>query len=142
MKISTKGRYALRMMVDLAAHRDEGVVALKDVAARQKISKKYLEQIVPLLNRAELLRTIRGYQGGYALSKPPEKYTVREILQVTEGNLAPVACLQPNNECDMRGICPTLKVWDGLNRVIAEYLEGITLADLIETPDNGGDFCI
>ncbi len=142
MKISTKGRYALRMMVDLALHRDEGVVALKDIAARQHISKKYLEQIVPLLNRAELLRTIRGYQGGYALSKPPEKYTVREILQVTEGNLAPVACLQSGNECDMRGSCPTLKVWDGLNKVITEYLEGITLADLIKTPDNGGDYCI
>ncbi len=142
MKISTKGRYALRMMVDLAIHRDEGVVALKDVAARQKISKKYLEQIVPLLNRAELLRTIRGYQGGYALSKPPEEYTVREILQVTEGNLAPVACLQSNNDCEMRGSCPTVKVWDGLNRVITEYLEGITLADLIKTPDNGGDYCI
>jgi len=142
MKISTKGRYALRMMVDLACHRDEGVVALKDVAARQKISKKYLEQIVPLLNRAELLRTIRGYQGGYALSKPPEDYTVREILQVTEGNLAPVACLQSNNDCEMRGSCPTVKVWDGLNRVITEYLEGITLADLVTTSDNGGDYCI
>ncbi len=142
MKISTKGRYALRMMVDLASHKEEGVIALKDIAARQNISKKYLEQIVPLLNRAELLRTIRGYQGGYALSKPPEKYTVREILQVTEGNLAPVACLQSNNECEMRGSCPTLKVWDGLNRVITEYLDGITLADLIQTPDNGGDYCI
>ncbi len=140
MKISTKGRYALRMMVDLALHRDEGVVALKDIAARQHISKKYLEQIVPLLNRAELLRTIRGYQGGYALSKPPEKYTVREILQVTEGNLAPVACLQSGTVCDMRNSCPTLKVWDGLNKVITEYLEGITLADLIK--NNGGDYCI
>ncbi len=142
MKISTKGRYALRMMVDLAGHRDEGVVALKDIAARQNISKKYLEQIVPLLNRAELLRTIRGYQGGYALSKPPEEYTVREILQVTEGNLAPVACLQSNNDCEMRNTCPTLHVWDGLNKVINEYLDGITLADLVNTPDNGGDYCI
>lgn len=142
MTISTKGRYALRMMVDLAAHRDDGVVALKDIAARQKISKKYLEQIVPLLNRAELLRTIRGYQGGYALSKPPEKYTVREILQVTEGNLAPVACLRSENNCEMRNTCPTLHVWDGLNKVINDYLEGITLADLVNTSDNGGDYCI
>ncbi|MGN0682100.1 MAG: RrF2 family transcriptional regulator, partial [Oscillospiraceae bacterium] len=79
MKISTKGRYALRMMIDLAVHKDEGVIALKDIAKRQNISKKYLEQIVPLLNRADLLRTIRGYQGGYALSKDPKDYTVKEI---------------------------------------------------------------
>lgn len=142
MKISTKGRYALRMMIDLAAHKDEGVIALKDIAARQNISKKYLEQIVPLLNRADLLRTIRGYQGGYALSKAPEEYTVKEILQVTEGNLAPVACLQSNSECEMRDTCPTLHVWEGLNKVINEYLEGITLADLINTPESGGDYCI
>lgn len=142
MKISTKGRYALRMMVDLAEHKDEGVIALKDIASRQNISKKYLEQIVPLLNHADLLRTIRGYQGGYALSKPPEEYTVREILQVTEGNLAPVGCLQAGSVCEMRERCPTLHVWDGLNKVINEYLEGITLADLVNTPDNGGDRCI
>lgn len=142
MKISTKGRYALRMMIDLAAHRNSGVIALKDIAERQNISKKYLEQIVPLLNRANLLRTIRGYQGGYQLSKLPEEYTVREILMVTEGNLAPVACLQNENDCEMRNTCPTLHVWEGLNKVINDYLDGITLADLIEIPDNGGDYCI
>lgn len=126
------------MMIDLAVHKDEGVIALKDIAARQNISKKYLEQIVPLLNRADLLRTIRGYQGGYALSKPPEEYTVLEILQVTEGDLAPVACLLSNNVCKMRNTCPTIGVWVGLNRVITEYLDGITLADLV----NGGNYCI
>ena len=94
MKISTKGRYALRMMVDPAIHQGTGYVALKDIAERQNISKKYLEQIVPLLNKAEMLKTNRGYQGGYALSKPPEKYTVGEILRVTEGSLSPVSCLQ------------------------------------------------
>mgnify|MGYP002748107502 FL=1 len=90
MKISTKGRYALRMMLDLAMH-PEGFVALKDIAERQSISKKYLEQIVPMLNKAELLRTNRGYQGGYMLAKKPSEYTVGEILQVTEGSLSPVA---------------------------------------------------
>ena len=94
MKISTKGRYALRMMLDLAVHRSDGFIALKDIADRQNISKKYLEQIVPLLNKADLLRTNRGYQGGYALSKNPDQYTVGEILRVTEGSLCPVSCLQ------------------------------------------------
>ena len=102
MKISTKGRYALRMMLDLAMH-PEGFVALKDIAERQNISKKYLEQIVPMLNKAELLRTNRGYQGGYMLAKKPSEYTVGEILQVTEGSLSPVACLQYEvNDCPMR----------------------------------------
>ena len=133
MKISTKGRYALRMMADLAAHSSEGVVALKDIAERQNISKKYLEQIVPLLNRAELLRTSRGYQGGYMLSKPPENYTVGEILRVTEGNLAPVACLQcGDNTCAMRTECATLYVWEGLYDVVNKYLDGITLQDIID----------
>lgn len=133
MKISTKGRYALRMMADLAAHSSEGVVALKDIAQRQSISKKYLEQIVPLLNRAELLRTSRGYQGGYMLSKPPKDYTVGEILRVTEGNLAPVACLQcGDNTCAKRTECATLYVWEGLYDVVNKYLEGITLQDIID----------
>ena len=91
MKISTKGRYALRMLIDLAEHRDEVFIALKDIAKRQNISKKYLEQIVPLLNGAGMLQTNRGYQGGYRLARKPSEYTVAEILKVTEGNLAPVA---------------------------------------------------
>lgn len=143
MKISTKGRYALRMMADLAMHQADGVVALRDIAERQNISKKYLEQIVPLLNKAELLRTNRGYQGGYSLSKPPEKYTVGEILRVTEGSLAPVACLQyDENRCDNRAECLTLPVWEGLYKVINEYLDGITLSDLIARTTDGGDYCI
>ena len=91
MKISTKGRYALRMMLDLAEHQNDGFVALKDIAERQNISKKYLEQIVPILNKADVLRTTRGFQGGYRLAKSPDKYTVGEILRLTEGSLAPVA---------------------------------------------------
>ncbi len=132
MKISTKGRYALRMMADLAAHGDEGVVALKDVAERQGISKKYLEQIVPLLNRAQLLRTNRGYKGGYTLSKAPSEYTVGEILRVTEGDLAPVACLEHGSVCERRENCATLHVWEGLYKRVNEYLDGITLQDIVD----------
>ena len=90
MKISTKGRYALRLLIDLSIHRNEGYIALKDIAQRQSISKKYLEQIVPLLTKSGLLRTNRGYQGGYMLSRPPSDYTVGEILRLTEGSLAPI----------------------------------------------------
>lgn len=143
MKISTKGRYALRMLLDLALHSSEGYIALKDIAERQNISKKYLEQIVPLLNKAELLRTNRGYQGGYALSKDPSKYTVGEILRVTEGSLCPVACLQIEpNDCPRRADCPTLPIWEGLYKVITEYLDGITLADVMNSTMIGNDFCI
>ena len=94
MKISTRGRYALRMMLDLAENQGSGVVALKDIAARQDISKKYLEQIIPVLNRAGLLQTSRGFQGGYRLAKVPKDYTVGEILRAAEGGLSPVACLE------------------------------------------------
>ena len=143
MKISTKGRYAMRMMIDLGQHRADGYVALKDIAKRQNISKKYLEQIVPLLNKAELLRTNRGYQGGYALSKEPEKYTVGEILRVTEGSLAPVSCLQyEENDCSRRAECATLPIWEGLYKTITDYLDGITLADIIDKLNDGGDYCI
>lgn len=133
----------MRMLIDLAGHGADGYVALKDIAERQEISKKYLEQIVPLLNKAELLRTNRGYQGGYALAKPPEKYTVGEILRVTEGSLAPVACLQyGENDCARKADCATLPVWEGLYKVVTEYLDGITLADIVEKLNNGGDYCI
>ena len=100
VKISTKGRYALRLVIDLAMHTDDGFVTLKDIAARQNISKKYLEQIVPMLNRSGILKTNRGYQGGYKLARSPENCTVGEILKVTEGDLAPVSCLENEvNEC-------------------------------------------
>ena len=106
MKISTKGRYALRMMLDLAEHQNDGFVALKDIAERQNISKKYLEQIVPILNKADVLRTTRGFQGGYRLAKSPDKYTVGEILRLTEGSLAPVACLEHDPiECSRSASC-------------------------------------
>ena len=143
MKISTKGRYALRMLVDLALHESEEFVALKDIAERQGISKKYLEQIVPLLNKSNMLKTNRGYQGGYMLSKPPSKYTVGEILRITEGNLCPVACLQYEpNDCQRAGECMTLFVWQGLYKAITDYLDGITLQDIIDKSADLNDYSI
>ena len=121
MKISTKGRYALRMMLDLATHQGDGYVALKDIAQRQEISKKYLEQIVPMLGKSKIL------------ARAPQDYTVGEILRLTEGGLAPVACLdQHPNPCPRCGECATLPMWEGLERVICNYLDGITLQDLLE----------
>ena len=127
------------MLLDLALHRNEGFIALKDIAERQ-----YLEQIVPLLNRSDLLRTNRGYQGGYALAREPSQYTVGEILRITEGDLCPISCLQNSpNECPRAGDCMTLFVWEGLYKTITDYLDGVTLQDIIDrAPSGGGDFCI
>ena len=132
------------MLLDLALHRNEGFIALKDIAERQDISKKYLEQIVPLLNRSDLLRTNRGYQGGYALAREPSQYTVGEILRITEGDLCPISCLQNSpNECPRANECMTLFVWEGLYKTITDYLYGVTLQDIIDrAPSSGGDFCI
>ncbi len=133
MKISTKGRYALRMLLDLAEHQNGSFVALKDIAERQNISKKYLEQIVPVFNKSDILRTNRGFQGGYQLARTPDKYTVGEILRLTEGSLSPVACLDHNPiECDRSGECATLPMWQGLYQVINQYLDSITLQDLLD----------
>jgi transcriptional regulator, Rrf2 family len=133
MKISTKGRYALRLMVDLAEHKDNGFIALKDVAKRQNISKKYLEQIVPVLNGAGLLATNRGNRGGYKLAKEPKEYTVGDILRITEGSIAPVSCLDSEvNPCERKNFCQTLYVWEGLYKVVNEYLDGITVQDIVD----------
>lgn len=145
MKISTKGRYALRMLIDLAQHQNDGFIALKDIAARQNISKKYLEQIIPILNRTDILQTNRGFQGGYRLAKTPDQYTVGEILRLTEGSLAPVACLEQSpNQCARCEQCPTLPVWQGLNQVINQYLDSITLQDILdrENAQAGNDYII
>ena len=137
MKISTKGRYAMRLMLDLAEHNNGSFISLKDVAERQGISKKYLEQIVPVLNKSDILQTNRGFQGGYKLAREPEKYTVAEILSLTEGSLAPVACLDNNPiECERSADCAMLPVWKGLNDVIYKYLRGITLQDILDKRDN------
>jgi len=141
MKISTKGRYSLRMLLDLAEHKSDGFVSLKDISQRQGISKKYLEQIVTLLSRPEILRTNRGNKGGYMLAKEPNQYTVGHILRITEGGLSPVSCPEDGpNRCLRRGYCKTLPVWQGLETVINEYLDNITLEDLIDNyPLNGAD---
>ena len=137
MKISTRGRYALRMMLDLAENQGDGVVALKDIAARQGISKKYLEQIIPLLNRAGLLQTSRGFQGGYRLAKAPENYSVGEILRAAEGGLSPVACLEQSpNACPRCHECDTLPIWAGLEQVVNQYLDGITLQSVLDGRKN------
>ena len=142
MKISTKGRYALRLMTDIAAHDSDGYVSLKDVAARQGISMKYSEQIAGLLAKAGLLHSGRGAQGGYRLAKRPEDYTVGSILRLTEGDLAPVACLEgPENVCQRCGECSTLGFWAGLYAVVNDYIDRYTLADLLEEQakkENGG----
>lgn len=133
MKISTKGRYALRMLLDLAEHMNNGYISLKDIAERQGISKKYLEQIVPVLTRSNVLKANRGFQGGYMLAKSPDKYTVGMILRLTEGSLAPVACLDRDPiGCERISECATLPIWQGLNNVIQEYLDGITLQDILD----------
>lgn len=142
MKISTKGRYAIRLMIDIAEHEKVGNVSIKDVAKRQDISLKYLEQIVNALGKAGYLKSRRGSQGGYQLTKAPEEYTVAEILRVTEGNFAPVACLEDEeNTCPNRSRCSTIKMWEGLYKVVEEYLSGITIADLLKEKDaKNGDF--
>lgn len=131
MRISTRGRYALRFMIDLARHYNDGLVPLKAVSEREAISEKYLEQIVGALGHQGLLHSARGPQGGYALAKPARDYTVYEILLATETDMAPVACLAPNaEECSMRGTCPTIELWQGLEKVVADYLDSVTLEEL------------
>lgn len=132
MKISTKGRYALRMLLDLAAHPEE-FTSIRDISERQNISKKYLEQIIPLFNRSGVLVASRGAQGGYRLAKTPECYTVGQILRLAEGSIAPVACLDCDPVgCERREECLTLPVWEGLAAVIDRYLDGITLRDILD----------
>jgi Rrf2 family protein len=143
MKISTKGRYALRMMLDLAQNSNNSFISLKDIAQRQNISKKYLEQIVPLLNKSGVLRTNRGYQGGYMLASTPDKYTVGDILRITEGNLSVVSCLEKEpNLCSRQNECITLDIWKGLNNVISDYLDNITLQDILNKQQSGNDYSI
>ena len=132
MKISTRGRYALRLMLDVALNGQEATVRIKDIAQRQEISEKYLEQIVSVLNKAGLVRSIRGPQGGYRLMKKPEEYTVGTILRFIEGSLAPVACMDADvNDCPRQGGCATLRLWEMLNDAIENVVEHVTLADLV-----------
>jgi len=133
MKVSTKGRYALRLMTDIASHENSGYVSLKDVAERQNISMKYLEQIAGMLSKAGFLQSGRGALGGYRLAREPEEYTVGSVLRLTEGTLAPVACLSgEKNRCERCGECPTLDFWAGLYTAVNDYIDRYTLKDLLE----------
>ena len=143
MLISTKGRYSLRVMIDLAEHRSDGYIPLKVIAERQEISEKYLESIIKLLVKGRLLTGLRGKGGGYMLTKDPDQYTVGSILRLTEETLAPVACLEPGAEiCARMGECRTLSMWRGLDKVISDYLDKITLADLMQSGTQGDDYVI
>lgn len=132
MKISAKGRYAVQVMVDLAMHNTGEYIKVKDIARRQGISEKYLEQIIGLLNKAGYVKSVRGAQGGYHLAKDPSQYTVGMILRLTEGNLSPVACLEDEvNQCSRQGECETLDVWKQLAGAINMVVDGFTIADLL-----------
>ena len=144
MKISTKGRYALRIMVDLAQQQTNEFIPLRDVSERQDISEKYAEMIVGLLSKTGFVFSSRGKGGGYKLARPPETITVAAILKAVEGSLAPVACLDiPDNVCPRAGSCVTLPMWRELERRIDEYLESVSVADLAgQSKAVGADYCI
>ena len=143
MLISTKGRYALRVMIDLAEHQAEGFIPLKVIAQRQDISEKYLESIIKQMVKAKLVSGLRGKGGGYRLTKAPEQYTVGSILRITEDSMAPVACLESGSEaCPRAAECRTLSLWRGLDKVINDYLDDFTLADLMHSDPDGYDYVI
>lgn len=145
MKISTKGRYALRMMLDLAIHDTGEFISLKDISERQDITVKYLEQIVTALTRAGLVRSQRGNNGGYRLAKRPEEYKVGDILRVMEGPLEPIPCLEDDpNQCSRSADCAVLPFWRGFAKVINDYVDSVTLQDLKDQSDAlaGNDFVI
>lgn len=133
MKISTKGRYALRLMLDLALSTGDEYIKIKDIAKRQDISEKYLEQIVNILNKAGFVRSIRGASGGYKLAKSPKEYTVGMILRLTEGSLAPVSCVEyEENECDRYNMCATVDLWKKLSDAISGVVDSVTLEDIVK----------
>ena len=143
MLISTRGRYALRVLIDVAEHQGSGYLPLKEVAERQEISEKYLESIVKELVRAGVLTGLRGKGGGYRLGKAPDAIPVREVLELMEGSLAPVACLETGSApCARMAGCRTLPMWQGLYGVIREYLDRYTLADLLPREDEGFGYVI
>ena len=143
MMISTKGRYALRVLTDMAEHQTEGYIPLKEIAARQEISEKYLESIVKALVQAGILTGLRGKGGGYRLGVSPEQCTVGRVLRLTEGSLAPVACLEESApSCVRMADCRTLPMWQGLNNMINEYLDRFTIADLMQVDEPGNYYVI
>ena len=133
MLISTRGRYALRVLIDLAEHEEDGYTPLKDIAGRQDISQKYMESIMTMLSKNKLVEGVHGKCGGYRLNRSPEDYSVGEILRITEGTLAPVACLERDAQpCPRAADCRTLPLWDKLNDMITGYLDSVSLADLMK----------
>lgn len=143
MRFSTKDRYALRLMVELANHAPDEFVPLKEISARQGISLKYLEQIMTPLSRAGLVASGRGSQGGYRLVRPPERYTAGEILRAVEGELATIPCLESGAaDCPKRGSCRTIGFWSGLNDAINQYVDSVTLEDLRRDPLSAHDYSI
>ncbi|MCR5522961.1 MAG: Rrf2 family transcriptional regulator [Clostridia bacterium] len=143
MIISTKGRYGLRILIDLAMHKDEGFLPLNDISKRQDISKKYLEQIVPVFVKAGILRTNRGSQGGYQLAQSPDKITISDVLRLTEGDFSPVPCVgcEPS-ECNRKEQCQTIAVWQGLYDVVNNYLGNITLQDIADRQNSSDNYII
>ena len=134
MKVSTKGRYALRLMIDLAQHNDDGYISLKEISARQDITVRYLEQIIAILLKAGFVQSFRGKSGGYRLTKAPADYTAGEILRAIEGSVAPIPCLgSETNECPMSDQCFTLPFWAGLDDVINQYIDSVTLEQLAQS---------
>lgn len=134
MMISTKGRYALRVLIDIAEHQKDGYVAMKNVAQRQGISLKYIEKIMPVLSKNNYVCGVHGKGGGYRLSRNPKDYSVGEILRLTEGNLAPVACLECGTEkCERADLCPTLPMWKNFQTTVNDYFDKISLADLMSS---------
>ena len=133
MMISTRGRYCIRVMIDLAEHQGDGYIPMRDVAARQGISLKYMEKLLPVLVKNGIVEGLQGKTGGYRLSREPETYTLGEILRLTEGTLAPVACLECGAApCDRAAECRTLPVWTELDRIVNTYLDSVTLAHLLK----------
>ena len=144
MMVSTKGRYALTVMVDLAKLSDGGFVSLADIAERENLSMKYLESIISILNKGGMLKSLRGKNGGYKLDREPKDYNISEILLLTEGTLAPVNCImQEGIQCEKAATCSTLPLWAGLDNVIDKYLSTITLEDIITGNRRKllGDYC-
>ncbi|MBN7772702.1 RrF2 family transcriptional regulator [Clostridium aminobutyricum] len=133
MKVSTKGRYSLRLLIDLAEHNTGEYIPLKEISERQNISVKYLEQIVNQLGKAGYLNSVRGPQGGYKLSKAPKEYIIGDILRIMEGSFAPISCLQDTkNQCERYNECATISFWEGLYEVIDDYINQFTLQDLVD----------
>ena len=143
MIVSTKGRYALRVMIDLAEHHDKDRIPLKEIAQRQDISQKYIEAIMTILSKSGFVDAVHGKGGGYKLNRPPEDYRIGDILRLTEGSLAPVTCLETDAApCDRKPFCRTIALWSKLDDLIESFLDGVTLADLADCPHGLPDYII